>query len=277
MIIDVLVCLALVLGLQGSIAVGQTGGKEQPFTVKPLSGRVVPGLNSQEICEVQVSVGAEKVTLVRIPAGTFRMGSTAEEDSERPVHVVTISHVFWMGKFTVTQAQYETVMGRNPANWKRPDNPVEQVRWDDVQAFISKINSLQENFEFRLPTEAEWEYSCRAGTKGETYGPLKKIAWYGSPFFGKVHPVGQKDPNPFGLYDMLSNVTQWCQDWYGPYSAEDETDPQGPVSGEGRVTRGCSYLSDMHACRATRRGGPHPPRYCHRSLGFRLVAIERKP
>jgi formylglycine-generating enzyme required for sulfatase activity len=227
--------------------------------------------------EVQVSVGSQKLILMRIPAGKFQMGSSAGEEDERPVHWVTIGHDFWMGKYTVTQAQFKAVMGRNPSNWKRPNTPVEQVRWDDVQTFLSRVNAMQTNFKFRLPTEAEWEYACRAGTIGERYGPLKKIAWYGSPFFGSVHPVGQKEPNAFGLYDMLGNVGEWCQDWFGPYSAEDQTDPQGPRSGTGRVVRGGGYWNTAYACRAAWREGPYGAGYCHMSLGFRVAAVLGTP
>jgi formylglycine-generating enzyme required for sulfatase activity len=232
--------------------------------------------NGNRVGDVQMNVGTQELILVRIPAGKFRMGSSAGEEEERPMHTVTISHDFWMGKYAVTQAQFQAVVGRNPSNWKHPNNPVEQVTWDNVQTFLSKVNAMQNVFKFRLPTEAEWEYACRAGTTAERYGPLKKIAWYGSPFFGRVHPVGQKEPNAFGLYDMLGNASQWCQDWFGPYSAEDQIDPQGPKSGVGRVVRGSVYWSTAQACRAAWRAG-YEPGYCYMSLGFRIVAVARMP
>jgi len=233
--------------------------------------------HGNRVGEVQVNVGTQKLILVRIPAGKFQMGSLAGEEHEKPVHTVTIGHDFWMGKYAVTQAQFEEVVGWNPSNWKRTNNPVEQVRWDDVQTFISRVNAMQNDFMFRLPTEAEREYACRAGTTAERYGPLKKIAWYGSPFFGSVHPVGLKHPNAFGLYDMLGNITEWCQDWFGPYSAEDQVDPQGPPSGAGRVVRGGNYWSPSRSCRAAWRAGPYDQGYCYMSLGFRVVAVARIP
>jgi formylglycine-generating enzyme required for sulfatase activity len=181
----------------------------------------------QGISALEIKAGSAKLILAKLPAGSFQMGSTSGDGKEGPVHAVIISHDFWMGKYTVTQAQFEAVMGRNPSNWKHPDNPVNQVTWDDAQAFVGKLNALQDRYMFRLPTEAEWEYACRAGTTGETYGDLNKIAWYGHAIFGSIHPVGQKAPNGFGLYDMLGNVSQWCQDMYAPYSPGGQGDPRG--------------------------------------------------
>jgi formylglycine-generating enzyme required for sulfatase activity len=228
---------------------------------------------SLAIVEIKSRIGSLEISMVRIPAGTFRMGSSAGAENEKPIHTVTLSHAFWMGKYPVTQAQFEAVMGRNPSNWKRPDNPVNQVTWDDAQAFVARLNTQQDGFVFHLPTEAEWEYACRAGTTGETYGNLKNIAWYGHAMFGSIHPVGQKAPNAFGLYDMLGNVVQWCQDFFGPYSADDQTDPQGPTSGELRLVRGGSFIDSKSACRAPLRRH-YAAGYRYRDLGFRVVAIE---
>lgn len=264
--------LFLISGVIFSKVYAQESTQTETIGIKSSAGSVPNGNN-----EIQINLKTVKLILVRIPAGTFQMGSVEGEPTERPVHRVTITHDFWMGKFTVTQAQYEAVVGKNPSNWKRSDNPVERVRWEDTQDFISKINVLQDGFRFRLPTEAEWEYACRAGTTAETYGPLNEIAWYGSPLFGKTHPVGQKQPNAFGLYDMLGNVLEWCQDWFGPYSVEAQVDPEGPPSGKGQVARGGAYLADAKACRAATRIGPIPPRYSHPSLGFRVVAVGQKP
>ena len=224
--------------------------------------------------EIQVCIGNVGIILVKIPAGKFKMGSTEGDDSERPLHGVVLRKGFWMGKFTVTQSQYSAVMGQNPGNWKYPDNPVNQVTWDDAKAYISRINAMQDVFDFRLPTEAEWEFACKAGSTGEIYGPLNKIAWYGNSMFGSVHAVGQKEPNAFGLYDMLGNVSEWCQDFYGPYFAEDQADPHGPISGKLRIVRGGSYISSKKYCRASVRDA-YPPEYKYRALGFRVVATER--
>jgi hypothetical protein len=201
--------------------------------------------------EIQVCIGNTNFNLVRIPAGKFKMGSAEGDVSERPVHDVIISNDFWMGKFTITQSQYYSIMARNPGNWKNPNNPINQVTWYDANNFISRLNVLQNGLDFSLPTEAEWEFACKAGITGETYGTLNKIAWYGNSMFGAVHVVGQKEPNAFGLYDMLGNVSEWCQDFYGPYLAEGQTDPHGPLFGKLRIVRGGSYISSKKYCRAS--------------------------
>ncbi len=235
--------------------------------------------------EISIDLGPSRLILVHIAAGTFRMGSENGEPNERPVHLVTISHDYWMGKFTVTQAQYEGITGQNPSRWRGPDIPVHNVSWDDANRFINKVNLLDLGYNFRLPTEAEWEYACRAGTTGETYGSLGNIAWYGNPVFGRVHPSGLKEPNAFGLYDMLGNVTEYCQDWFKPYPKELQVDPMGslpvtdpmgfPLPGEGPVIRGGSYVHPASDCRAARRFlVPHGHHYF--SSGFRVVAIPRK-
>lgn len=240
-----------------------------------------------------VDLGKSRLVVIKIPAGTFRMGTdqvlTADEnwkpcspcpprnDVERPVHQVTISKDFWMGQFVVTQRQWQEVMGSNPSYLRGagPDAPVEQVSWRDVQAFLAKVNAIQTRWTVRLPTEAEWEYAARAGTTGETYGPLDDIAWYRADSGHTTHPVGQKLPNAFGLYDMLGNVWQWCQDWFGPYSSAPAIDPQGALKGEKHVTRGgCFYCDAIHE-RAARRNRDLEE-HLSRSIGFRIVAVPRK-
>jgi formylglycine-generating enzyme required for sulfatase activity len=232
-----------------------------------------------------IELGKSRLLLVRITAGKFQMGTdrvlTAQgnwtNDVERPVHQVTISKDFWMGQFPVTQRQWHEVMGDNPSYFREagPDAPVEQINWNQVQAFITKLNSPQSRWKVRLPTEAEWEYAARAGTKGETYGPLDQIAWYRANNSRTTHPVGQKLPNAFGLYDMLGNVWQWCQDWFGPYSSAPAVDPQGPAHGELRITRGGSFYSDPVHERAARRNRDRVE-HSSRSIGFRIVAIPAK-
>ncbi len=270
--------LLLLLGLMNlavyAQAMGRSSESQLQLILSPAQQSI--GQNIQKIIGIPSKCGGINIVLVKIPSGTFRMGSARGRENEIPVHNVTISRDFWMGKYVITQAQYEGVMGRNPGNWKKPENPVNQVTWNDVQAFLKELSATQKEFDFRLPTEAEWEYACRAGTTGETYGPLKTIAWYGNALFGSVHPVGQKEPNAFGLYDMLGNVFQWCQDIYGPYTAEDQVDPLGPSSGQFRLFRGCSYPSSKSECSASFRQFISP-NYSYRALGFRIVAIERKP
>jgi len=187
--------------------------------------------------------------LVLIPAGKFMMGSPDSEQGHRgnegPQHEVIITKPFYMGVTEVTQAQYEAVMGMNPSKFKGPTNPVEMVSWEEAVEFCRKL-SEKTGKTLRLPTEAEWEYACRAGTKtrfsfGDSASALGDYAWYGSNSGNKTHPVGQKKPNAWGLYDMHGNVWEWCADWYGSYPSGSLTDPQGPGSGSLRVVRGGSW------------------------------------
>jgi formylglycine-generating enzyme required for sulfatase activity len=184
--------------------------------------------------------------LVLISAGKFAMGSPGSEEGrkadEGPKHEVSISKPFYMGLTEVTQAQYEAVMGTNPSEFKGPTNPVENVTWDNAAEFCRKLSEKTRKT-VRLPTEAEWEYACRAGSKtrfsfGESESALGNYVWYGANSGGKTHPVGQKKPNTWGLYDMNGNVAEWCADGYGPYSSEASVDPQGVTSGDNRVVRG---------------------------------------
>lgn len=258
-----------------------------PITLT-LAGLVLPGTAQTDY----VPLVNSRIELVRIPAGTFEMGSELviraddlwkacstcppRNDVERPVHQVTISKEFWMGKFPVTQKQWQDVISNNPSYpaTARPDAPVEQVSWKDVQSFMAKVNDMQSRWTVRLPTEAEWEYAARAGTKGETYGALDEIAWYRSNASGITHPVGQKAHNAFGLYDMLGNVWQWCQDWFGPYADAPSIDPQGAASGDRHPTRGgCFYCEAVHERAARRNRDLEDHR--SRSIGFRIVAVPR--
>ena len=230
-----------------------------------------------------VDLGKSRLTMVKVPAGTFGMGTNEVvssgdwiNDVEHPRHQVTISKDFWMGQFTVTQQQWQEVMGNNPSYFHDdPNLPVEQVTFHDVQAFLAKLNSIQSRWTVRLPTEAEWEYAARAGTTGETYGPLDEIAWYRANNSRGTHPVGKKLPNAFGLYDMLGNVWQWCQDWFGPYSSTPSIDPQGESKGDLRITRGgCFYCDAIHERAARRNRDLEDHR--SRSIGFRIVASGAK-
>lgn len=220
----------------------------------------------------QVVVAGVTFEFVQIPAGEFMMGSTNGRDDERPVHRVRISRAFEMCKYQVTQAQWEAVMGNNPSHFKGPDRPVERVSWDDTQEFIKKLNQNDSKYQYRLPTEAEWEYACRAGTAGNYAGRIDRMAWYGSGAGGETHPVGKKKPNKWGLYDMHGNVWEWCQDWYdrGYYAQSPDTDPQGPTSGSARVTRGGGWYLRAMGCRSAGRLLTSPEdRFL--ALGFRLV------
>lgn len=250
--------------------------------------------------------------MVAVKGGTFTMGSTDQyaNSDEKITHQVTVSD-FMIGKFEVTQKLWKAVMGNNPSYFKGDNLPVEQVSWNDVQEFIRKLNQMTGQ-NFRLPTEAEWEYAARGGTntslyngeniniKGANNSPnLDKLAWYigncGQNYTasagcdvskgydisgwnekqyndskGGTHPVGLKQPNAYGLYDMLGNVWEWCQDWYGDYSSGSQTNPQGPSSGSRRVSRGGSWGSSAKGCRVSRRYDSSTGRRGS-DFGFRLV------
>ncbi len=199
------------------------------------------------------------MAFVYIPAGTFRMGSADGEPDERPVHQVTLSRPFYMGKYEVTQAQWQKVMGSNPSFFQGDlRHPVESVWWTDVQEFIRKLNAMEGKTLYRLPTEAEWEYAARAGTAtaysfGDDASKLGQYAWYKDNAGGRTHPVGQLQPNPWGLYDIHGNVWEWVQDWYGRYPAEAVIDPQGPPSGTHRLRRGCGWNNLARYCRTANR------------------------
>jgi len=205
--------------------------------------------------------------LVLIRPGKFLMGSPDSEQGrkteEGPQHQVTITKPFYMGVTEVTQAQYEAVMGTNPSKFKGPSNPVDNVTWDEAVEFCRKL-SEKTGKAVRLPTEAEWEYACRAGTKtrysfGDSDSVLGDYAWSGSNSGGMTHPVGQKKPNPWGLYDMHGNVYEWCADWFGSYSGGASTDPQGAASGKLRVSRGGAWHSiDPLTRRCAYRGRNDP-------------------
>ncbi|MEI8372937.1 MAG: formylglycine-generating enzyme family protein [Planctomycetota bacterium] len=216
-----------------------------------------------------------KLDLVLIPAGSFTMGNASEE----PVHKVTITKPFHLGKYEVTQEQWEAVMGNSPSHFKGPKNPVEQVSWDDCQQFLVKLNAKTggRGGKFVLPTEAQWEYACRAGSTGKfCFGDdekqLGEYAWYDENSDDKTHPVGEKRPNAFGLYDMHGNVWEWCQDWYGTYGAEAEDDPSGPATGAIRVFRGGSWNYVGRFCQSAFRF-IFEPGFRYDFLGLRVARV----
>ena len=219
--------------------------------------------------------------MVYVAPGSFDMGSPIEEKGrcdDELLHRVNLTRGFWLGKFPVTQRQWECVMGYNLSYFKGFDNPVEMVSWNDCQKFIAKCNQeLQKEFrgEVRLPTEAEWEYACRAGSRGAYggTGKLDDMGWYDNTFFGlglKTKEVGLKSSNAWGFYDMHGNVWEWCQDWYGDYSKGEVTDPKGPASGDGRVLRGGGWCVGAWNCRSAIRVRCVPGVRLH-CYGFRLA------
>jgi formylglycine-generating enzyme required for sulfatase activity len=213
---------------------------------------------------------------VLIPAGELQMGSANGFEDEKPVHTVRISQAFYLGKHEVTQAQWQAVMGSNPSQFAGdPQRPVERVSWDDVQAFVQKLNAREGGAQYRLPTEAEWEYAARAGSQtaysfGDDAAQLGQYAWYDKNAGGTTHPVGQLQPNAWGLYDMHGNVWEWVQDWYGAYPAAAAVDPAGPAAGSYRVIRGGSWFYDAGGCRSAFRHRVDPG--CRDDfLGLRLL------
>ena len=216
-----------------------------------------------------------------VPAGSFTMGSPANEDGhssdENPVEV-GLSHPFWLAKTEVTQAQWEAVMGSNPSSFKGTNLPVENVSWKDAQAFIAKLNEkriLPSGWEFALPTEAQWEYACRAGEKGPySGGSLDEVGWYDGNSGSKTHEAGLKKANAWGLYDMHGNVWEWCADWYDG-TLKGGTDPTGPSSGDLRVIRGGSWSNFASGCRAARRSRSYPGVRVN-SLGFRPALVRSR-
>lgn len=210
---------------------------------------------------------------VLIPAAEFIMG-TNEMSSVRPSHRVTIRQPFYISRHEVTQAQWLAVMGKNPSYFTGdPKLPVENVSWNEVQEFIRHLNAKEGIERYRLPTEAEWELAARTCTEArEEEAPLEQYAWYDKNAGKRTHAVGQLKPNGRGLYDMIGNVWEWCQDWYGGYPAEAKSDPQGSVEGAFRVYRGGGWYrgeSPLY-CRLESRHGARP-NFRHSSLGFRLV------
>jgi eukaryotic-like serine/threonine-protein kinase len=218
------------------------------------------------------AVFSARIEVVYIPAGEFQMGSRNGELDEGPVHRVVIPEPIWMGKYAVTQAQWESVMGNNPSHFKGHNLPVETVSWDDCQEFIRRLKAIGDGYTYRLPTEAEWEYACRAGTTGDYAGNLDAFGWYEKNSGDETHPVGQKEPNAWGLYDMHGNVWEWCADWYGTYLSYSVTNPTGPSSGSLRVRRGGSWGGTAAYCRAAARSR-NSPGARRNYLGLRLVRL----
>ena len=221
------------------------------------------------------------IDMVKVEAGTFMMGATSEMGNpyswEKPVHQVTLTHDYYMGKYEVTQALWKTVMGSNPSKFKGDNLPVEKVSWNECQEFISKLNSITGR-KFRLPTEAEWEYAARGGKKSRGYrysgsSDVADVAWYDGNSGSKTHPVGMKQANELGIYDMSGNVYEWCQDRYGSYVSSSQTNPTGAVSGSNRVNCGGSWYSDAGYCRLSYRDYDAPD-FRGDCLGLRLVLSE---
>lgn len=229
-----------------------------------------------------VSLSAELNKLINnmvyVSGGTFTMGGTSEQgsdayDDEKPTHNVTLSS-YYICKYEVTQALWRAVMGSNPSYFKGDNLPVEQVSWNDCQTFINRLNSYTGR-NFRLPTEAEWEFAARGGNYSRRYkysgsNYIGDVAWYDGNSGNRTHPVGTKQANELGLYDMSGNVWEWCSDWYGSYSSYSQSNPTGATSGSYRVLRGGSWGSSARFCRSSYRSDLTPGSGSS-ILGLRLV------
>ncbi len=242
------------------------------------------------------------LTMVLVPPGEFLMGSTEEEQSrfleeakaandqsgmdripkEGPQDRVRITRPFYLGKHEVTQAQWQTMMGKNPSRFRgNPANPVEQVNWDDADTFVVNMNAMASThqLQFSLPTEAQWECACRAGTttiwhSGNRAEDLRQYSWFQTSSGGETHPVGQLNPNAFGLFDLHGNVFEWCRDWSARdyYARSPLNDPEGPLRGSDRVRRGGSWARSAARCRSAARGNLRAPGIRYSLVGFRVAA-----
>ena len=273
MIAGIVAAIGLFVG--GLIVVGvvfllsRSGGKTDDGVVAAKSGVVLDSVTTFTVKDVSFKI-------ILVSGGTFTMGATGEQensplDDEKPVHQVTLSE-FGIADTEVTQELWQAVMGSNPSQVQGPKLPVENVTWDDCQTFIKKLNELTGET-FRLPTEAEWEYAARGGANGDYFkyagnNQLKKVAWYEVNSGNTSHEVATLAPNELGLYDMSGNVWEWCQDKYGSYSSESQTDPTGARSGSYRVYRGGDWESPSLNCRVSYRNSLTP---ANRHIGLRLA------
>jgi formylglycine-generating enzyme required for sulfatase activity len=255
-----------------TLVAGLLMGKDE--AVQPSQPRKTEGKSEKTFTN---SIG---MRFVLIPTGTFMMGSPPDEQDrwgKEIQHKVTLTKPFYLQTTEVTQRQWVKVMGDNPSHHVKcgMNCPVEMVLWQDSQNFISRLNHLEGTDKYRLPTEAEWEYSCRSGSStrfyfGASERDLRKYAWFKSNSSNRPHEVGQKKPNSWGLYDTHGNVWEWCQDWYGRYPQGHITDPEGFPSGTKRVMRGGSYQETARNVRSALRIGM-PDTEPAANVGFRVA------
>jgi formylglycine-generating enzyme required for sulfatase activity len=271
----------VVLAALGSLTLP---GCRQPSTSQPddnTQETASAGKAAAQPKEITFDLGSGiKLEMVLIPAGEFRMGSPNSDkdagDDERPQHRVRITKPFYLGKYVVTQDQWEAVMHNNPSGFKAPKNPVDSVSWDDCQRFCETLNKKigTAQGKFQLPTEAQWEYACRAGST-TIYccddASLDKYAWHLANSHDRPNPVGQKKPNAWGLFDMHGNAGEWCQDFYSDkyYATSPTDDPAGPATGLNRVNRGGGWDRPSRYCRSAFRSY-YGPGCRYNFLGFRV-------
>ena len=260
-----------------AMATQQSTVSQSTVTQEPLAQTPVTNVDN---ISIPVKDGIS-IDMVRVEAGTFTMGATPEMkepfDWEKPTHQVTLTNDYYIGKYEVTQALWQAVMGNNPSYFKGGNLPVEYVSWDDCQEFISKLNNMTGK-KFRLPTEAEWEYAARGGKKGRGCqysgsNNLSDVVWYKDNSDSKTHAVGSKQANELGIYDMSGNVCEWCQDWYDSYSSSSQVNPTGANSGSYRVFRGGSWCCVARVCRSSYRCSRTPVDR-NGYFGLRLVLSE---
>ena len=255
-------------------------GEVNVSDVTALVNLIINGGGESEDSNQTFTVNGVSFDMIAVEGGTFTMGATAEQASdaysdEKPTHQVTLSS-YYIGKTEVTQELWQAVMGSNPSGFSGANLPVEKVSWEDCQIFIAILNELTGKY-FRLPTEAEWEYAARGGSKSQGYkysgsNTVDDVAWYPSNSSSKTHPVATKAPNELGIYDMSGNVLEWCRDWYSSsyYSSSSQYNPTGPASGSRRVYRGGSWGSSARLCRVSYRDY-NGPSYRFYNLGLRLA------
>jgi len=257
--------------------VSEAVGRVPPAALAALPPAALAALPPAALAKIPPLRNSIGVELKLLPGGGFTMGQAGGESDETP-HQVTLTKPVYIGVYEVTNAQWKRVMGSVPSHWQDADRPVEQVSWEDAVEFCRKLSALpaerQAGRVYRLPTEAEWEYACRAGTDtkysfGDDESRLDEYGWYDGNSGNQTHPVGKKKPNGWGLFDMHGNVWEWCSDLYGEYPKGAVTDPQGPSGASARVFRGGSWLSTARYCRSANRSGSGPS--FRPSLGFRLA------
>ena len=256
-------------------------GEVNVSDVTALVNLIINGGGESEFKNQTFTVNGVSFEMIAVEGGTFTMGATAEQgsdayDDEKPTHQVTLSS-YYIGKTEVTQELWQAVMGSNPSHFSGTNLPVEKVSWEDCQTFVTKLNELTGK-NFRLPTEAEWEYAARGGNKSQGYkysgsNTIYDVAWYTSNSSSKTHPVAAKAPNELGIYDMSGNVWEWCSDWSGSYSSSSQTNPTGPTSGSIRVLRGGGWYGNAGGCRVSSRYYISPGSASY-SIGLRLCLSE---
>jgi formylglycine-generating enzyme required for sulfatase activity len=264
-VLAIIVIGAVVWFIRGTKTKTGTAAAAQSREAKATDKKAVPG--GQSFTE---NISGTPIEMVYVSGGTFLMGSPlsdAERDKdEGPQAEVTVQN-FEMSKYEITQAQYRAVMGSNPSSFKGDDLPVDSVSWTEAVEFCRKLSKASGR-EYRLPTEAEWEYACRSGTKGPYPGNIESLMWYDANSGNQTHPVGQKQPNGFGLYDMNGNVWEWCQSKYAPYPYRADDGREDLQSTDTRVMRGGSWRSPAKGCRSAYRRRVPPE---DRTIGFRIV------